>query len=187
MDRGNRIRASAKSGCPTICRRDGVLTPTDDGSTPKSGAGTGSPTRKRPTGVGWPSTMAAGRTTGGLAGSGCQATNGARPGSIGAAVMITSAGRRCRPMKWSTNITIIRPTGFSCRRATSSRHASAHTSCRHSAPLSFSDGRSSSIVRYGSNIAIIADASPSIRVLLLELSPPRRVGPCKPSMSNPAS
>ena len=172
---------------PTICRPGGVPTRTDDGSTPKSGAGTGSPTRKRPTGVGWPSTMAAGRMIGGLAGSGFPATNGARPGSIGAAATTMSAGRRCRPMNSYTNMTTIRPTGFSCRRAIWSRHASAPTSCRHSVRLWFSDGRSSSIVRFGSSIAIIADASPSIRVLLLELSPPRRVGRYRPSMSNPAS
>ena len=102
---------------PTICRLDGVPTRTDDGSTPKSGAGTGSPMRKRPTGVGWPSTMAVGRTTGGSAGSGFRVMNGVRPGSIGAGVMTMSAGRRCRLMRSSTNMTMIRPTGFSCRRA----------------------------------------------------------------------
>ena len=54
----------------------------------------------------------------------------------------------------------IRPTGSFCRRVIWWRRAYARISCRHSATLSFSSAQSSSIAPYGSNIAIIADASP---------------------------
>ena len=51
------------------------------GSTPMSGAGTGSPTMSRPTGAGSPITTAAGHSSAASAGSGCRAMNGHRPGS----------------------------------------------------------------------------------------------------------
>ena len=66
-------------------RATGGLTPSAAGSTPMTGAGTGSRTTPKRAGAGSRITTAVGRSTTSSAGAGCRARSGARPGCSGAA------------------------------------------------------------------------------------------------------
>ena len=115
---GEHRSVSAKSGCPRFARNGGRIRRAA-GSGPTR-AGTGSrPSRSATSST----TMAAGRMTPTMAGCGCPAMSGRRPGWCGARAATMSAGRRHR-QRWWMSLSRTRG-GVSYR----SRRSAPSTSC----------------------------------------------------------